>query len=122
MSEPWTGFIEMRAVPKQRPRITKGRAYMDPAYMEARKEFGVLLRSLNPPKFEGPVSVAMAFMETGVLLTIFPRDDSKRAKYNRGDIDNLVGFVMEVMEDRGVIKNDRDVLELHATVARGGME
>jgi Holliday junction resolvase RusA-like endonuclease len=102
--------------------MTKGRAYMDPAYMEHRKDFGLLLRSLNPPKFDGPVAVKLAFMETGVLVYIVPIDDSKRTKYNRGDIDNLTGFVMEVMEDQGIIKNDRDVHELHATVSKGSQQ
>ena len=117
MPKTWTGFVEMRAVPKQRPRITKGRAYMDSSYMEARKAFGMMLRSLNPPKFDGPVSVRLAFMTDGVLIEI-EEVDSKREKHVRADVDNLAGFVMETLEDRQIIKNDRDVHTLWVTVSK----
>ena len=42
-------------------------------------------------------------------------EDAVRPKHVQGDIDNLAGFIMEVAEDIGVVKNDKQVMRLVVT-------
>jgi Holliday junction resolvase RusA-like endonuclease len=123
MGEHWSGIVPVRAMPKARPRSGRGkRVYMPKDYQEKRKEFGWELRALNPPTYDGRVSVAVDFRTDGVFIGIMDLPDATRPTHVRGDLDNLVGFVFEVMEDIRMVKSDNDILVVHATAVEGLMK
>ena len=112
----WHGFVPMPGKPKPRPKFNTrtGTVYMPKDFEEWRKAFGWELKKLRPPRFNGPVSLHLAFEADGVSVTIFPYTlGEKRPKGVRGDADNLAGGVMEVLQDIEVVSNDRDVLGLN---------
>ena len=115
-------LVKLRPKPKERPRVTKtGHAYMPKAYMKWRKDFGILLKSEitrtgGSRGFDGPVEVYLSFYGHGVRIQVIPVT-SQRRKHVRADIDNLIGAVMEVLEDIEVVSNDSKVHRVVATVA-----
>lgn len=115
MNDAWHGYVERRAKPKGRPRVTARGTFMPKEYMTAREEFGWLWKSQKPPHFSGPVEVRLGFHTDGVRITLVGLEDAPRPKHVRGDLDNLIGFIMEVMEDIGVVDNDRQVHKIVAT-------
>ena len=120
MKGAWTGYVKKRARPKARPRVTKmGNTYMPPEYMAAREEFGWLWKALNPPSFGGLLELHLGFHTDGVQIVLIEVEEGARPKHVRADIDNLVGFVMEVAEDIGVVGNDRQIVKVVATVLEG---
>ncbi len=117
MTEPtrWSGFIAKRAKPKARPRVVKtGHSYMPKDYMTWRKEFAEAWRELNPPTFAGPVEIVVGFLTEGTSIDIASLAGVKRPKHVRADLDNLIGAVMEVAEDMGVVTNDRNFVSIRA--------
>ena len=117
----WGGFVPMPGKPKPRPKFNTrtGTVYMPKDFEEWREAFGWELAKLRPPRFDGPVHVILHFSKDGVDIDIFSLpDDVKREPKVRGDIDNLIGGVMEVMQDIEVVGNDRDVLVVKASAYR----
>jgi Holliday junction resolvase RusA-like endonuclease len=95
---------------------------MEPEYMEWRKDFGKLLKSEitkagSSRGFLGPVEVYLSFYPHGVRIQVMDSMTVRR-KHVRGDIDNLVGGVMEVLEDIKVVTNDSMIHRVVATVAK----
>jgi Holliday junction resolvase RusA-like endonuclease len=114
-------MVPLRGMPKARPRVTIKGTFMPPEYAEWRKDFGTLLKSaLNKAKgehkFIGPVEVYLSFYPHGVRIQVMDSMTVRR-KHVRGDIDNLVGGVMEVLEDIKVVTNDSMIHRVVATVA-----
>lgn len=106
-------FIPLRAKSKPRPRVTIKGTYMPPSYMDWRKDFGKLVRALRIPKFDGNVKLALIFETDGVWVKVEPIDN-ERPKHVRADIDNLIGGVMEVLQDTQVVTDDRNVVQVVA--------
>ena len=115
-------FVKLRAKPKARPRTTKsGHAYMPKDYMKWREDFGVLLKSeiarvRSQRRMVGPVELYLSFYAHGVRIQIVEATSIRR-KHVRADIDNLIGGVMEVLEDMEVVTNDSKVHRVVANVA-----
>jgi Holliday junction resolvase RusA-like endonuclease len=114
-------FVKLRAKPKARPRVVKGRAYMPPEYQQWRRDFGVLLKSeiakvKSQRRMIGPVELYLSFYGHGVRIQV-NEVTTVRRKHVRGDIDNLLGAVMEVLEDIEVVTNDSKVYRVVANVA-----
>lgn len=114
-------FVKMRAKPKARPRVVDGRAYMPPEYQQWRTDFGTLLKSeiaktRSQRRIIGPVELYLSFYRHGVRIQI-QEVTTIRRKHVRGDIDNLIGGVMEVLEDTEVVTNDSKVHRVVANVA-----
>ena len=104
-----------------RPRVVGGRAYMPKGYMKWREDFGTLLkveiaRVRSQRRIIGPVEVYLSFYGHGVRIQIIEVATVRR-KHVRGDIDNMIGAVMEVLEDIEVVTNDSKVHRVVATVA-----
>jgi Holliday junction resolvase RusA-like endonuclease len=115
--------VPLRGMPKARPRTnTKtGEVYMPADYQAWRADFGMLLKSeivkaRSEHKFIGPVEVYLSFYPHGVRIQVMDSMTVRR-KHVRGDIDNLVGGVMEVLEDTQVVTNDSMIHRIVATVA-----
>jgi len=73
----------------------------------------MLLRNemkLARAQFEGPVEMEVEFYKDRFILYIEPRPDIKR--HGRGDLDNMLGAVMDVCQDIELITNDRNVVAL----------
>lgn len=116
----WRGYVKLRGRPKGRPRVTKnGHTYMPKEYMAWREEFGWLVKSQKPPSFSGSVELHLGFHTDGVQIVIIELDDATRPKYVQADLDNLVGGVMEVLEDVQVLTNDKQVVRIVATCYEG---
>lgn len=114
-------MVPLRAMPKARPRSSGGRVYMSDEYMGWRKDFGTLLKSeltkyRSRRHFLGPVEVYLSFYPHGVRIQVM-ESMTVRRKHVRGDIDNLIGGVMEVLEDTEVVTNDSKIHRVVATVA-----
>ena len=115
-------FVPMRAMPKPRPRSTRdGQLYMPDDFQQWRTDFGLLLvseinRTKQTRRMEGPVRLTLEFRTDGVVVGIAPQDTT-RPTHVRGDIDNLAGGIMEVLQDQQIIDNDSKVHRLYANVA-----
>ena len=119
-------FVKLRGVPKARPRVVGGRAYMPKGYMKWREDFGTLLkveiaRVRSQRRIIGPVEVYLSFYGHGVRIQIIEVTTVRR-KHVRGDIDNMIGAVMEVLEDIEVVTNDSKVHRVVANLAGPGVD
>ena len=103
----WHGVIGLRGKPKARPRVTSRGVHMPQEYQDWREMFGHLLRAERAPTFgAAPVEVHL---------------ELDRPTHVRGDIDNLIGGVLEVLEDTHVVDNDKQIVKVIATVAKRGL-
>jgi Holliday junction resolvase RusA-like endonuclease len=60
------------------------------------------------------VGVELVFESDHIKLRAYQLPSSRRPKYVRGDVDNLIGGVLDAMQDAGTINDDRQVLEVVA--------
>ena len=110
----YTGSIE----PKARPRVTKtGHAYMPKKYAEWKSGLATIVGSRfraegNRP-LEGPLKLEVDITK-GVWGFRLTELESKE-RFGRADLDNLVGGVMDMLQDAGVIKNDSQIEAIAAT-------
>jgi len=117
----WAGFVKLRGKPKGRPRVTKNGTFMPPDYQAWREEFGWLLKAARgaEPRMVGNVELHLGFHTDGVQIVLVDKADVMRGKHVQADIDNLICGVMEVLEDVGVVANDKQVVKVIATVYEG---
>ena len=98
--------LNMKIVPKQRPRVTRRGTFMPKAYVEQRKLLQARFRPFK--KLEGELEMDCLF--------IFKK--SKTNHLNKmsmplGDCDNLIGSIMDAGE--GVLyENDRQIVSIKA--------
>ncbi len=91
---------------------------MPPKYREWKKAIAEYVKVQHPRKqLVRPLRMVIHFRseETFVELTEFDTD-FKRAKYVTGDIDNMLGGVLDALEDSGLIANDKQVVHVVAVV------
>jgi Holliday junction resolvase RusA-like endonuclease len=108
-----------RPVPWARHRMGKGRSYMPAKQKKQMEDLALYIRLVakeqQPAGFAGPVILQVKF-DYGKNQTWFRVSESEdpglRAK--RGDIDNLVKWVMESLQASGVVKDDAQVAFLIA--------
>lgn len=93
--QPRPRFVSGRAVSTANPKAKLWRAAVDRAVRAA-----IADSQRKTPLFAGPVRVTCQFRCVTRTLA---------------DADNLAKLVMDVMEAAGVFKNDRQVVELHAS-------
>jgi Holliday junction resolvase RusA-like endonuclease len=119
-------FVPGKPVPKERPRIGKGRsAYTPPRTTNYENQVrACAAQALGRRKpLEGPVAVYMDIYEDGVWVFVFPVERSKGS--SRGDIDNIVKSILDGTQCskkskiRGAMVSDGQVAEL-GVVFRGG--
>ena len=118
----WHRVIPLRGKPKARPRVTSRGVHMPQEYQDWREMFGHLLRAERAPTFgAAPVEVHLEFDTDEVAITIQEIPDAHRPTHVRGDIDNLIGGVLEVLEDIHVVDNDKQIVKVIATVVKRGL-
>lgn len=119
MSTVFSAFIKKRGKPKARPRVTSNGTFMPKDYMAWRDEFGWLLKAEKPPHYgTRNIELHLGFQSGGVQIVIIPIDVT-RPTHVRADLDNLIGSVCEVLEDLGIVENDRQVVKIIATAYEG---
>ena len=113
-------MIPLRGKPKARPRVTRNGTFMPKDYQSWREAFGMLMttgRNPAPQLGDLPIALELEFGTEAVKVSLFEQPTAKRAKHVRADVDNLIGAVMEVLEDQGIVTNDRQVMLVVASVA-----
>lgn len=115
-------WIPVRAVPKERPQIGSKGAYYSDRYTSFRQAVAQHLARSGPlpDQLSNPVSLEASFQTEGFHLQLRPLlgwnggASVVRPKHVRGDLDNLIGGVMDALQDAGVLANDSWVMETHA--------
>lgn len=102
--------LEIPPMPKKRPRVTRNGTFMPAEYVTWKEEVGVLvvnaMRLVSAEAFTGRIELDVTFHRKRMTVLILETDNER---HGRADIDNLLGAVMDAMQDAGVIDNDRDV-------------
>jgi Holliday junction resolvase RusA-like endonuclease len=108
---PWTGK------PKARPRVTKNGTFMPKDYQEWKKQ---VIEFLQATQYTGtitdPFMIDLLFGSETVEITITELSGFKRAKYVRADLDNLIGGVLDALQDAEIIKNDSQAVSVRADI------
>ncbi len=78
-------------------------------YMEWREQVVEAIKEADLPSFTSQVEVTMWFSRDSFTVVIDPRDEDR---YGNADLDNLVGGVLDALQDATTIENDRDVVVL----------
>jgi Holliday junction resolvase RusA-like endonuclease len=100
------------AMAKPRPRGTGNQFYMPPDYMAWKENIAQeILLLCGRTHFEGPIHVAIVIGKDSFTVKI---EESHRTRHGRADLDNLVGGVLDSIQDGGLIDNDRNVTEVEA--------
>ena len=112
-------FIPGLVVPKARPRFNThtGRVYTDPKYkdyLEMATDVVALFHKGDPISDE--VAVVMAFSPRGVDVTYEAATTPVAWTGRKGDLDNMVGSIMDAMQKGGALSNDRNVVSIMAWV------
>jgi len=101
-------------VPAARPRVVGGHAYTPARYESWKQEASWRLHTQTSARYDGPVSVTVVVRRDRVEIELDETADT-RPKGLRGDLDNYVKGVLDALQDAGIIRDDRQVHELHAT-------
>jgi len=106
--------IPLTGKSKPRPAVSNKRAYMPKEYMEWKVAVGQALKELKVPadEYEGAVALEVIFGRYDMWVQVVPVNDTKPKGLKRNDIDNLVGGVMDALENYGIYKNDAQVVSL----------
>lgn len=114
-----TIFIPGLVVPKARPRFNRqtGHVYTDPdykAYLQMATDVVAIYHKGDP--ITDDVVTLMEFTPAGVTVSYEPSIHEVSWSGRKGDLDNMVGSVMDALQKGGAIANDRNVVGLSAWV------
>ena len=110
---PWKMTFPFPAKPKARPR--GGRSwYMPRPYMEWREQVVEAIEATDLEGLTGRVAVDVTFDKDSFTVKISPTNKNRKDRYGNADLDNLVGGVLDALQDAQAIENDRDVVILVA--------
>lgn len=115
MTDPYELEIELPAMPKARPKVGRGRAYMPREYMEWKEAFAEEARWRGAVLLDEPcyAEVALSRKSTRLRVSTLGRASKSRSGLLTGDVDNYMGGVMDALE--GVCwTNDRLVWAIGA--------
>jgi Holliday junction resolvase RusA-like endonuclease len=101
---------------KPRPRVTKNGTFMPKPYVDWKKEVVTYLQSQPSVKtLQGPVSLLVKFLPDKIEMMIA---ESPVDRHGRGDIDNLLGGLMDALQDAEVYKNDSQIQRVMVEIDR----
>ena len=103
--------IEVPPMPKKRPIVTKNGTYMPKKSVEWKDNVAEVM-GITAKHMPGYVDLSVAFRRDSMVVTLHDADGGIR--HGRSDIDNLVGGVMDALQESGVIDNDKDVVRIYA--------
>ena len=112
--------IPLKAVPKARPRVVHaGHVYMPAHYMAWREAFVANLqaqRITHAKPLLGSMKLWVRVSGDTIGVNLTPTE-AVRPTGVRGDLDNLVGAIMDALQDAGVYLNDAQVVSIDAAFA-----
>ena len=79
---------------------------MPKEYMEWKEAISDFLRLQKLPTMTGSCSLVVKFYKDRIELMMAESDQSR---FGKSDIDNLLGGLMDALEDAGIYKNDIQV-------------
>jgi len=112
-------WLPMRPTTKKRPVVTRNGTYMPPDYVAWKEELATYLveHGVAGAGIDHPVKLFVQFESNRIGMQLVPLHNAVRPKYlGTMDIDNMVGAVMDGLQDADVIDNDRLVYELESKV------
>lgn len=104
----WRVEVPWPAMAKKRPRFNseQRRAYMPKEYMEWKENVAGFMALQKLPSLQGNVALDVTFKKTGFVVIAA---ETKIRRFGSADIDNLIGGVMDAIQDAGGYRNDRQV-------------
>ncbi len=114
-------FLPIRGKPKARPRVVKGNTYMPANYTAFKEKISIemLDRGLIPSiPHAGPLSLEAIFGTDGMWFQLRPVPGHERAKHMKADVDNLLGGLMDALQDATVLEDDKQIIEVHGWIDR----
>ena len=111
LSLPWKGK------PKPRPRVTQGgqHTYMDKDYVEWKENVGEVVAAAGVGVLSGPLSLMVKFYKDRVELML---SEGAPPRHGQGDIDNLLGGLMDALQDAGCYKNAIQIARIQAEIVK----
>lgn len=120
----WMSVVPWPGMSKPRPRVTttksgKSHTYNPSEYTQWKRQVAEYLGyQQQVKKIEGPVSLMVTFTPNDMMVSLFPKPDIER--FGRSDLDNLLGGVMDALQDADLIDNDNKVVMVHGMITKGG--
>ena len=108
--------IPFRGKPKPRPRVDRKATHNPTEYTEWKQDVvdflarQALARAETPIDF--PVQLRVSFTSDSIYFQLYELESVKRPKHVRADLDNLVGGLMDALQEAGVVVDDRWILDL----------
>ena len=111
----WTLELPWKGVPKPRPRVTVNGTYMPKEYTEWKAAVAEVVAAKRVAVLSGPLSLMVRFKKESVEVIM---SEGAPPRFGQGDIDNLVGGLMDALQDAGCFKNDIQVARLQAEIVK----
>jgi Holliday junction resolvase RusA-like endonuclease len=89
---------------------------MPATYVEWKENVATVIR-LYGKNLAGNVLTSMVFHPTHITLRV---QETEKKRFGRADIDNLIGGVMDAMQDSGVIADDKHVVWVEGVFTQDG--
>jgi len=105
----WECTLPWPPAPKKRPRVTTNGTYMPKEYKEWKA-------AVAGDALSGPVGLVVEFHKEKIVLMAAEAPDITR--FGQADIDNLLGGLMDAMQDSGKIQNDRQITAVQMRFAK----
>ena len=107
--------IPLRGKPKPRPRVTSHGTYMDKKYTDWKIDVAeeLAVQGIKEPSIEGNLKLILRFGTDFIDIQLL-KIVEVRAKHVRADVDNLIGGVMDALQDAGIIVNDAQIVAVEA--------
>ena len=82
--------------------------------MQWKGEVGEVLRELKVPatQYEGNVALEVILGSDAMWIQVVPVNDTKPKYMRTADIDNVVGAIADALQDYGIYKDDKQVVQL----------
>ena len=105
---------------RPRPSRTRGKFYSPhtASLVDWRKLLTNQMRLHGEPMIEGPVSVEMTISPTEAIILVSPSHGVTRPKGVKADLDNIVKFVLDALEEAAYF-SDGQVVHVAATFTKG---
>lgn len=104
--------IPGRPVPWERVRTNQGRFFKPQRTRDYEESIAWTCKAQRERVGDTPCDVTIELYEDKTVVVITPRPDAPKRKL-QGDVDNYAKSVLDGLQQGGLIKNDRQVNELH---------
>ena len=114
-------YLPVRGKPKARPRVVDKHAYMPDDYMafKGKVDSEMRIRGMIPREMvTGPLSLDAVFGTDGMWFQLRPVPGHVRAVHVQADVDNLLGGLMDALQDATVYEDDKQIVEVHGWIDR----